>query len=166
MAGHKNKLEPTIKAMAADYGRRNKLTYAQVIAMIHADPSMIDRLVDKSVNIVDKPKVVTPPVEIPKAVEVKDVLTKESESKPDIAAAPARELTDRMSDAIESAMQALTPEKIKNQTAAGIATTLAILVDKRALLSGQATDIVQVQVSDGDAVLEALRKRAGKRTDK
>jgi hypothetical protein len=73
-------------------------------------------------------------------------------------------LTDRMQQAIEVAMDALTPEKIKDQNACSIATTLAILIDKHQLLTGNPTEIVQHESETGADLLQKLRDKS-KRVD-
>ena len=58
---------------------------------------------------------------------------------------------------MEYCIEALTPEVIKQQSGAAIATTLGILTDKRQLLTGGFTDNVQIKVSTKDSALKALQ---------
>lgn len=59
---------------------------------------------------------------------------------------------------IENGIKALTPDKVAAQSPAAIATTIAILTDKRQLLSGGATINIQEVEGGKEDLLNAMRK--------
>ena len=75
-------------------------------------------------------------------------------------AADINQLAKDMLSVIKSAVKSLTPGKVESQSGAAIATTMGILVDKMQLLTGGATE--NVQISAGPKSEDFLQKLRAK----